>query len=85
MTLTAESTAGFLLFIRAQLPRKYATDLRPIFRIGSPTGVDDCCKIGLRLLKGRCHGNHFLSNPRIFHREISPKRYDRHTGWRMEK
>jgi len=29
----------------------YTTDLCPVFRIGSPTGKDDCCEIGLRSLR----------------------------------
>ena len=32
--------------------RKYATNLRLIFRIGSLMSVDDRCEIGLRSLKG---------------------------------
>ena len=40
--------------------RKYATDLRKFLPIGSITGVDDCCEIGLWSLKGRCHDNQFL-------------------------
>jgi len=40
---------------------------RPIFAVfspdGSPTGVDNCCKIGLL-----CHGNKYSSFSDIFHR-----------------
>ena len=53
----------FLLLVRPFEPyyfRKYATDLRKLLPIGSNTGVDDCCEIGLRSLKGRCHDNQFL-------------------------
>jgi len=42
-----------LLFLRANYLKTYATDLRPIFGIGSRAGVDDCCEIGLRTIKGR--------------------------------
>ena len=58
------SASGFYHSFKSNYLKMYVTDLRPIFSIGSLTGVDDCCKIGLRSLKGRCHGNHFrLFNP----------------------
>ena len=54
-----------LLFLRANYLKTYATDLRPIFGIGSRAGVDDCCEIGLRTIKGRYHGKQFcLFDPR---------------------
>ena len=61
MTPTA---SGFYYWFEPSYFRKYATDLRELFRIGSLVGIDDCCKTGLRSLKGRCHGNQFcLFNP----------------------
>jgi len=59
MALTAETASGFYYWFELNYSM-YATDLRPIFRFGSLTGADDCCEIGLRSLKGRCHGNQFL-------------------------
>jgi len=38
----------------------YDTYLREIFRVGMLVSVDDCCEIGLRSLKRRCHGNQFV-------------------------
>jgi len=60
MTLTAENASGFYCLFEPGYFRKYATDLRDIFTIGSLRGIDDCCEIELQSLKGRCHGNQFL-------------------------
>jgi len=61
------SASGFYHSFKSNYLKMYVTDLRSIFSIGSLTGVDDCCKIGLLSLKGRCHGNHFrLFSPHIF-------------------
>ena len=61
MTLTAETASGFYYWFNANIYfRKYATDLREICRIGSLSGIGDCCEMELRSLKGRCHGNQFL-------------------------
>ena len=42
----------FILLLWGNYFRKYATDLRKLFRIGSLSGVDDCCEIELRSLEG---------------------------------
>ena len=49
MTLTAETTSGFCYWFDANYFRKYLTDLREVFRIGSLTAIDeeDCSEIGL--------------------------------------
>jgi len=52
MTLTSESASGFYYWFDANYFKKYVTDLPEIFRIGSLSGVDDCCEMGLRSLKG---------------------------------
>jgi len=49
----------FFHWFEANYFRKYATDLREIFRIDRLLGLDNCCEIGLRSLMGRCHGNKF--------------------------
>ena len=48
--------------------RKYATDLRPVFRIRSLVVADDCCETGLRSLSRdvATATNFCLSNPHIF-------------------
>jgi len=56
----------FYYFFGSNLLNKYATDLRRFSPAGRPTGVDDCCKIGLLSRKGRCHGNEFSSFSDIF-------------------
>ena len=60
MTLTTESASSFYYWFEPNYFRKYATDLHPIFSIGSLRCVDVCCEIGLRLLKRCCHSNQFL-------------------------
>jgi len=49
MTLTAETASGFYYWFDANYLRKYLTDLREVFRIGSLTAIDeeDCSEIGL--------------------------------------
>jgi len=49
-TLTAETASGFYHWLKPNYLRKYATELREIFGIGSLTGVYDCYEIGLRSL-----------------------------------
>jgi len=66
MTQTVETATIFYYRLKANYFRTNATDLREIFRISSVSGVDNCCEMGLRSLKGRCHGNHFLFNPTLF-------------------
>jgi len=66
MTLTVETTSGFYYWFENSYFRKFAPDLREIFGIASVMGVDDCCKMWLRSLKGRCHGNRFFFTPHIF-------------------
>jgi len=53
MTLPAETASGFYYRFLLSYFRKYTTDLREIFRIISTVCVDDCCEMGLRLLKER--------------------------------
>jgi len=53
---------------KANYFRKYASGLREVFRIGNLSGIDDCCQMGLRSLKGRFHGNHFLIQSTVFFR-----------------
>ena len=60
MTLTAETASGFYHFRQAKFSQNVCDRSSPNFRIGSPAGVDDCCKLALRSLKGRCHGNQLL-------------------------
>jgi len=60
MTLTAETASGFYHFRQAKFSQNVCDRSSPNFRIGSPAGVDDCCKLALRSLNGRCHGNQFL-------------------------
>jgi len=60
------------------LLEKYSTDLRRSSPAGRPTGVDDCCEIWLRSVKGRCHVNNFLSFSDIFRQNGS---YFCHAGF----
>jgi len=62
MTLTAETASGFYYLLEANYFRKYVTDLREMSRIGrlSGVGLDNCCEMGLRSLKGRRRGSQFF-------------------------
>jgi len=51
----------FLLLVRAQLFQQVRErSSRNFLSWYSVMGVDDCCEMGLRSLKGRCRGNQFL-------------------------
>ena len=52
MTRSAETASGFYYWFESNYFIKYETDRHSVFRIDSPEGVDDCCEIGLRSLKG---------------------------------
>jgi len=64
--LRAKTASGLYYSFGSALLKKYATNLTSFSPAGVPTGVDDCCKIRLLSLKGRCHGNEFSSFLYIF-------------------
>jgi len=62
----------FVLLLAVRFAQKLRDRSSPFFSpAGSPTGVEDCCKIGLLFVKRRCHGNEFLSFSDIFRPNLS--------------
>jgi len=60
MTVTADTVSGFYYWFEPSYFKKYVTNLREIYRIAGFKGVDVCCGMRLRSLKGRCYGNRFF-------------------------
>jgi len=60
MTLNDRNSSGFYYWFEPSYLKKYLTNYREIYRIAGFKGVDVCCEMRLRSLKGRCYGNRFL-------------------------
>jgi len=65
-TLTVDIASGFYHWFDDNYFRKYATNLREIFSIGSLSGVDDCCEMELRSLRDVATATNFCERRTLF-------------------